>query len=231
MTHKNTHLRTIRSFVRRAGRMTKAQQQAIDTLWQDYGIDVQDNQQLDLDNIFSRQATKHLEIGFGRGEALLSMAQHFPEHDYLGIDIHLPGIGHVLNEVGKQNITNIRVIEADAVEILTHHLADQSLDTVYLFFPDPWHKKRHHKRRLVQPPFIHLLAQRIKPNGLLHLATDWEEYAQQMLSVLEASNDFINLTGKGQFSPRPSSRPETKYEKRGQRLGHQVWDLLYQRKN
>jgi len=170
-----------------------------------------------------------LEIGFGRGDALVTMAKAHPEHDYLGIDVHLPGIGHLLMQIEAMQLTNVRIINADAAEVLQHHLPPDSLDAVYLFFPDPWSKKRHHKRRLVQPEFVTLLAKLIKSNGYLHLATDWEDYAQQMLQVLETTPEFINFVIDGGFAPRPPNRPLTKFEQRGLRLGHGVWDLLYHR--
>ena len=213
----------IRSFVRRSGRITISQRKAIDKLWPVYGIEIAG--ELNLDMLFGRKAEKHLEIGFGNGDSLIDMAISNPDYDYLGIDIYTSGIGHLLIKIEEKQLTNIRIIQADAVEILTDNLTS-SLDAVYLFFPDPWPKKRHHKRRLIQPAFINLLAQRIKSNGKLHLATDWENYAQHMLSVLEASPEFTNYTDT--FSPRPE-RPLTKFEQRGLRLGHKVWDLLYRR--
>jgi len=217
----------IRSFVRRSGRITKAQQHALDTLWSIYGVDT--DQMLDLDTLFGRKAEKHFEIGFGRGDTLVTMAKTHPEHDYFGIDVHRPGIGHLLMEIKAAQLTNVRVLCADAVDVLQYHLPPQSLDTVYLFFPDPWPKKRHHKRRLVQSDFVQLLAGRIKSGGCLHLATDWQNYAEHILQVLEAAPEFVNCVTGGGFSPRPSTRPLTKFEQRGLRLGHDVWDLLYLR--
>ncbi|MFK5971005.1 MAG: tRNA (guanosine(46)-N7)-methyltransferase TrmB [Candidatus Marithrix sp.] len=214
----------IRSFVRRNGRITISQRKAIDKLWPVYGVEIAG--ELNLDTLFGRKAEKHVEIGFGNGDSLIEMAASNPDYDYLGIDVYTSGIGHLLIKIEETQLTNIRIVHADAVEILTHNLTS-ALDTVYLFFPDPWPKKRHHKRRLIQPAFINLLAQRIKPNGKFHLATDWENYAQHMLSVLEASLEFTNYTNT--FSPRPPERPLTKFEQRGLRLGHKVWDLLYRR--
>jgi len=222
------NLRTIHSFVRRSGRITHAQQHALEHLWDKYVLP--EKQSIDWENAFNRQnAQRHLEIGFGMGEALWTMAQAHPEHDYLGIEVHKAGVGRVLSNVEKLEIQNVRVCCEDAIQVLNEQLPRQSLDAVYIYFPDPWPKKRHHKRRLIQPSFVKLLAQVLKPQALLHLATDWENYAEHMLDVLEDTENFTNLHGKKQFAPRNSERPLTKFEKRGQRLGHQVWDLSYQR--
>lgn len=222
------NLRPIRSFVRRNGRITPAQQRALDTFSKQYIIEIQD-EKLDLDQIFGRTAAKHLEIGFGRGEALLAMAMAYPENDYIGIEVHLPGVGSVLNEAAKLNLTNLRVICHDAVEVLEKHLVVQSLDQIYIFFPDPWHKSRHHKRRLIQEKFIHTLANCLKSGAGVKLATDWEEYAEQMRQTFENSTEFCNCIRPNSFAPRCEERPLTKFERRGQRLGHGVWDLCYQR--
>ena len=218
---------TIRSFVRRSGRITTAQQRALTHLWDKYSLDTE--RLLDLNSLFGRPAEKHLEIGFGMGETLLNMAQTHPEQDYLGIDVYLPGIGRVLMQIEKYALTNVRICCADAVKVLQQCLPDQSLDTIYIFFPDPWPKKRHQKRRLIQQPFVSSLAQSLKQEGFLYLATDWQDYAQQMLTVLEEHPLFNNYAGKGCFANRPEERPLTKFERRGQKLGHPVWDLLYQR--
>jgi tRNA (guanine-N7-)-methyltransferase len=216
----------IPSFVRRKGRISKAQKRALDTLWPRYGIEV--NKVLDLEALFGRQAEKHLEIGFGRGDALVAMAKAHPEHDYIGIDIYRPGIGYLLLQIEAAELTNVRIICADAVEVLQQYLPPHCLDAVYLFFPDPWPKKRHHKRRLVQAEFLKLLAQRLKSGAIFHLATDWENYAEQMLAELEAAPEFLNTIPAAGFAPR-QERPLTKFEQRGLRLGHGVWDLIYQR--
>lgn len=218
----------IRSFVRRSGRMTPAQQRALETLWPHYGID--SGNKLNLEEVFGRKAPKHLEIGFGMGDALIEMAKTHPEQDYLGVDVHWPGIGSLLLKIHTMQLSNIRILCGDIVEILQHSWPSQSLDVVYLFFPDPWPKKRHHKRRLVQSSFVHLLAEKMSPGAHLHLATDWQDYAEHMLQVLESASPFTNPIGKGCFAPRPLDRPVTKFEQRGQRLGHGVWDLLYQRR-
>ncbi|MCK5876342.1 MAG: tRNA (guanosine(46)-N7)-methyltransferase TrmB [Candidatus Marithrix sp.] len=215
----------IRSFVRRSGRITDSQRKAMEQLWPRYGIEI--TEQLNLNTLFERSAEKHLEIGFGNGDTLVTTAESHPEHDYIGIDVYKSGIGHLLIKIETAQLTNVRVIQADAVEILRDNLPPSCLDAIYIFFPDPWPKKRHHKRRLIQADFVGLLAQRLKSGGKLHLATDWENYAQQMLAVLEASPEFVNCASG--FSKRPSERPLTKFEQRGLRLGHGVWDLLYKR--
>ena len=224
---------TIRSFVRRSGRITSSQRQALAKLQQRYALPdcladpLAQDERVDLDILFQRQAPRHLEIGFGMGEALLSVAAAHPNKDYLGIEVYPPGVGRVLSEIDKQEINNIRVWATDAVEVLARRLPENSLDAVAIFFPDPWPKKKHHKRRIIQAPFIDLLARCLKPKGRLFLATDWAEYAEQMLSLLDADSHFINQAGKGQFTPRPDERPLTKFERRGQRLGHQIFDLIY----
>ncbi|MCV6639389.1 tRNA (guanosine(46)-N7)-methyltransferase TrmB [Candidatus Albibeggiatoa sp. nov. NOAA] len=221
--------REIRSFVRRNGRITKSQQQALASLSDEYVLTTESDTCFDFDTIFGRDAEKHLEIGFGAGDALVSMAKMHPERDFIGIEVYLAGIGQVLSQIEKHDLTNIRLLNADAVQVLTHHIAPSSLDCTYIFFPDPWHKKRHNKRRLVQTEFLDLIVPKLKAKGLIRLATDWEEYAQQMLDVLETYPSLENQTGQGQFAPRFEERPLTKFERRGQRLGHGVWDLLYQK--
>jgi tRNA (guanine-N7-)-methyltransferase len=229
LEQKASH-RTIRSFVRREGRLTRGQEHALTELWPVYGIN-NDASVLDLDAVFGRTAVKILEIGFGNGKSLAQMAATHPENDYLGIEVHRPGVGSLLILAEEQNLSNLRVICDDAVEVLNHRIPDASLDQVQIFFPDPWHKKRHHKRRIIQPTFIRLIAQKLKSGGRLHLATDWEDYARQMSEVLKHSPDFENTSHTNDFVPRPDYRPLTKFEQRGQRLGHGVWDLVYRRKN
>jgi tRNA (guanine-N7-)-methyltransferase len=219
--------RRIRSFVRREGRMTRAQQQALQRLADVYLIP--ENALHDLDHVFRRRAPRALEIGFGMGDALAVMAKARPQCDYLGIEVHRPGVGGLLLRLEKDAVDNVRVICADAVEVLQHHLPDASLDAVYLFFPDPWPKKRHHKRRIVQTGFAELVWRKLKPGGIFHMATDWEDYARQMLAVMEAAPGYQNAAGAGAFAPRPRERPLTKFERRGQRLGHGVWDLVFTR--
>jgi len=228
--HDNTHhLRRIRSFVLREGRMTPAQQRAFETHWARFGIDYSGNAQ-DLDARFGRQAAHVLEIGFGNGEALAWASEHDLARDYIGVEVHGPGVGRLMNALAARNATNVRLYKHDAVEVLENEIAPGSLAEVRIWFPDPWHKKRHNKRRIVQPEFVALLATRVAPGGLLHLATDWEPYAQHMLEVMEASPDWRNDIGPGQFAEKPAWRIETHFERRGLRLGHGVWDLLYRRR-
>lgn len=219
--------RPIRSFVLRVSRTSNAQRRAVDELLPRYGIAFA-TRAVDLDGIYGRHAPRVLEIGFGMGEALAALAQAQPGRDFLGIEVHTPGVGNLLKLVESNGLTNVRVISHDAVEVLTLMIPPDSFDGVHVFFPDPWPKKRHHKRRLIQPAFVRLLASRIRPGGYLHLATDWVEYAEQMLDVLKAEPALLN-TGDG-YAPRPESRPLTKFETRGIRLGHEVRDLLFRRK-
>jgi tRNA (guanine-N7-)-methyltransferase len=224
-----TSKRPIRSFVMRAGRMTSGQSRALKELWPRYGVDYA-KEPLDFDRLFGRHAPRTLEIGFGNGEHLAALAAAHPERDYLGIEVHRPGVGHLLMLAGASGATNLRVSDHDAVEVLREQIPEASLDEVLVLFPDPWHKKRHHKRRLIQPPFVGLLASRLKAGGVLRLATDWEDYALQMLEVLRGAPAlFMNLSPTGDWMPRPEERAPTRFEKRGARLGHGVWDLAFQR--
>ena len=219
--------RHIKSFVLRQGHLSPAQQRALDTLYPQFGIDYT-GQPLDLAQAFGRTAPRILEIGFGMGQATAAIAAAHPEQDYLGIEVHGPGVGSLLKLVGENRLTNIRVIRHDAVEVVREMLPVDCLDGIHVFFPDPWHKKRHNKRRLIQPAFVELLVSRLKPGGYLHLATDWEDYAVQMLEVLSACPALAN-TADG-YAPRPDYRPLTKFEQRGIRLGHGVWDLVFTRR-
>ena len=221
------HPRAIRSFVLRQGHMTAAQQRAIDTLWPQYGLDYR-AEPLDLAQTFGRAAPKVLEIGFGMGTATVEIARRLPDTDFLAADVHGPGVGNLLKLIEEQGIANIRVMRHDAVEIVENMLADNSLDGIHIFFPDPWHKKRHHKRRLIQAHFVAKLLPKLKSGGYIHLATDWEEYAVQMLDVLRAFPGLEN-TAEG-YAPTPAYRPETKFEARGKRLGHGVWDLVFKKR-
>jgi tRNA (guanine-N7-)-methyltransferase len=219
--------RPIRSFVVRAGRMTAGQSRALEDLWPRYGLDYSP-QQLSLDDVFGRAAARTLEIGFGNGEHLAALAAAHPERDYFGVEVHRPGVGHLLMLAASNNLANLRVSTHDAVEVLREQIPPGSLHEVLVLFPDPWHKKRHHKRRLIQPPFVELLASRLTTDGVLRLATDWEPYAQQMLEVLSACGRFVNLAPDGDWMPAPPRAP-TRFEKRGARLGHGVWDLAFRR--
>lgn len=220
--------RTIRSFVMRSGRATVAQLRALEELWPIFGID--SSEPLDLDVLFGRSAPHMLEIGFGAGEALLTFAQAHPDIDCVGIEVHRPGVGHLMLGAQTAGLKNLRVLDHDAVEVLRDQLAPASLDIVHIFFPDPWHKKRHHKRRLIQAPFVALLARVMRPHSTLRLATDWQHYAEQMREVLDASADFENVAGNAGFVARTELRPLTRFERRGHRLGHGVWDLEYRRR-
>ena len=220
--------RTVRSFVIRGGRQTAAQQRAMDELWPHYGVEFS-AQTIDLDQIFGRQAPRMLEIGFGAGEALLAFTQAHPELDCIGVEVHKPGVGHLLLGAQTAGLKNLRVICHDAVEVLQQQLAPASLQLIHIFFPDPWHKKRHHKRRLIQPEFVELLARVLAVGGTLRLATDWEHYAMQMREVIDASSSFANDAPDTGFVARSEERPLTRFERRGHRLGHGVWDLSYTR--
>jgi len=216
--------RPIRSFVLRQGRMSVAQQRAHDNLKAVYGIPYA-VQALDLAAAFGRDAPKILEIGFGMGDATAIIASAHPENDYLGIEVHGPGVGSLLNQIQERALTNLRIIQHDAVEVLRDMIPDASLAGVHIFFPDPWHKKRHHKRRLIKPDLIALIANKLVPGGYLHCATDWEDYAIQILEVLSGEPTLTN-TADG-YAPRPAYRPLTKFEQRGIRLGHGVWDIVF----
>lgn len=220
-------LRRIRSFVRREGRLTTGQQRALDQLWPLYGIEP--DQPLELAAIFGRQAPCTLEIGFGNGASLAAMAEAAPEQDFIGVEVHRPGVGHLLQEIESRQLHNLRVLCTDAVEVLERQIPDASLHRVLLFFPDPWHKKKHHKRRILQRHFIDLLARRLQPGGRFHMATDWQDYAEHMLAEMEQATAFRNTAGAGQYAEQPAYRPTTKFERRGRRLGHGVWDLVYER--
>jgi len=219
--------RSICSYVLRQGRTTAAQARAHRELAPVYGIPFA-AEPLDLDRAFWRAAPRVLEIGFGMGETTAAIAAAHPETDYLAIEVHTPGVGSLLNRIAALGLANVRVIQHDAVEVLERMIPSAALDGVHLFFPDPWPKKRHHKRRLVQAPFARLLAARLKPGGYVHAATDWEDYAHQILAVLAAEPALENAADG--FAPRPESRPQTKFERRGVGLGHRVWDVVFRRR-
>jgi tRNA (guanine-N7-)-methyltransferase len=218
--------RRIRSFVLRAGRTTPAQERALKLLWPCYGIDLGEAV-LDLEAIFGRSAPRCLEIGFGVGEVIGALARNNPHIDYLGIEVHRAGVGRLLLHAQALALKNLRIVCDDAVEVLRQYIEDESFDEVLVFFPDPWHKKRHHKRRLVDPPFIASVAGKLRHGGILRLATDWQDYAEQMLAVCNANPKFKSLSPDLSVVARPDFRPATRFERRGERLGHGVWDLAY----
>ena len=228
-TEDGKFMRRIRSFVRREGRLTKGQERALQELWPVMGVEFRD-EMLDLTALFGREAPVVLEIGFGMGKSLVEMAAAAPEKNFIGIEVHRPGVGACLTSAQEAGITNLRLFCHDAVEVLGQMIPDQSIDTLQLFFPDPWHKSRHHKRRIVQPAFVQMLRPKLKIGGVFHMATDWENYAEHMLEVMNAAEGFVN-TMEGDYAPRPDSRPLTKFEQRGHRLGHGVWDLLFARQS
>lgn len=219
--------RKIRSFVMRTGRMTEGQKLALEKGWPKFGLE-HNNGQLNLEELFGRTTPVVFEIGFGNGDSLAEMATAHPEADFIGVEVHTPGVGRLLHHILDGELSNLRVFREDAIEVLHDCIPDHSLDSVQLFFPDPWHKKRHHKRRIVQPEFAQLLHTKLVKGGTFHMATDWQNYAEHMLEVMDAAPGFENIAGAGCYQPsRPSHRPETKFEQRGQRLGHGVWDLIY----
>lgn len=221
--------RAIRSFVVRAGRMTAGQERAWQELWPKYGIDPGTGP-IDFPAVFGRTAPVTFEIGFGNGESLVALALAHPERDFIGLEVHRPGVGHLMLRCESAGLANVRVVCQDAIEILQQHVADGALDEVLLYFPDPWPKKRHHKRRIVQPGFTELVARRLGPAGILRMATDWQPYAEHMLAVASACASLRNDSADGSFVPRPDNRPLTRFEQRGKRLGHGVWDLAFRKR-
>ena len=227
MPEQKAH-RHIRSFSRRIGRITEHQKFALENFLPLYGIE-HTKEPLDFEKIFEKSAPLNVEIGFGMGEALIAMAKDKPHENYLGIDVHTPGVGNLLNEVNSLSLNNIRVISFDAVEVLKHQITNKSINSFCIFFSDPWHKNKHQKRRLINESFVKILATKIKPRGKIYLATDWEHYANQMLEVFSANKSFKNLSPTNDYCERIAFRPLTKFEKRGQRLGHNVWDLVFEK--
>jgi tRNA (guanine-N7-)-methyltransferase len=220
--------RRIRSFVLRQGRLTKGQERALETAWPQFGIDYTENL-LDLSQVFRRNDSKKiLEIGFGMGESTAKIAQTLPDYDFLAVEVHTPGVGSLLKQIEELALTNIRIVQHDAVEVLQNMLVDESLDGIHIFFPDPWHKKRHHKRRLIQAEFVKLLSSKLKVGAYIHVATDWQEYAEWVLEVLNAEPQLQNTVKD--YAEKPNYRPLTKFENRGIKLGHGVWDLVFIRK-
>ena len=219
-------IRKIQSFVRRSGRLTEGQKSGLNELWSDFGVDLPEGK-IDLTLLFAKQQPTVLEIGFGNGDSLLEMAINTPNQNFLGIEVYEAGVGRLINEANKHQLTNLKIIKADAVEVLKYHIKDNSFETFQLFFPDPWHKKKHHKRRIVQTDFLNLISNKLQNGGTIHMATDWENYAEHMMETLEKHPHFKNTMGAHKYSLRPKHRPITKFERRGERLGHGVWDLIF----
>ncbi|MEQ3512973.1 tRNA (guanosine(46)-N7)-methyltransferase TrmB [Pseudoalteromonas sp. SS15] len=228
--NEGKYIRKVRSFVKREGRLTKGQAAAIEKCWSSMGLEHSQGL-LDFSQVFGNDNDVVLEIGFGMGKSLVEMAKNAPHLNFIGIEVHRPGVGACLMEADEAGLTNLRVFEHDAVEVLADCIADGSLTTMQLFFPDPWHKKRHHKRRIVQPEFVESLRQKLKIGGVFHMATDWENYAEHMLEVMTAAPGYENISETQDYVPRPDNRPLTKFEQRGHRLGHGVWDLMFKRSN
>ncbi len=222
--------KSIRSFVIRGGRITDGQKAAFDRSWPNYGLSLYDGL-IDPSTIFSREAPLVVEVGFGMGDSLLEMMEAEPEKDFVGIEVHPPGVGRLINSADKLGLKNLRVFMADATDVLQDCFQDSSIDRLQLYFPDPWHKKKHHKRRIVQTEFIDLVKAKLKPGGVFHLATDWENYAEQMLELLNDFPGLKNLSPLNLSVDRPAFRPITKFEKRGNRLGHGVWDLMFSKES
>ncbi|WP_353536932.1 tRNA (guanosine(46)-N7)-methyltransferase TrmB [Colwellia sp. KU-HH00111] len=220
------YIRKVRSFVKREGRLTKAQERALNDHWQTMGLNHSDGL-INTNSLFNNDHPVVLEIGFGMGKSLVEMAKAAPELNFIGVEVHKPGVGACIATAIEQDLENLKVYEHDAIEVLADCIPDNSLTTVQLFFPDPWHKKKHHKRRIVQADFVEAIRKKLKVGGVFHMATDWENYAECMLADMQSANGYINLSTTNDYVPRPDSRPLTKFENRGQRLGHGVWDLQF----
>ncbi|GLX84342.1 tRNA (guanine-N(7)-)-methyltransferase [Thalassotalea loyana] len=222
------YIRTVRSFVKREGRLTKGQAHALENFWSEMGLNHEDGM-IDSKALFGNDNPVTLEIGFGMGKSLVEMAKNAPDINFIGIEVHRPGVGACIALAQEKGVKNLKVYEHDAIEILADCIPEQSLTTVQLFFPDPWHKKKHHKRRIVQPEFVETIRQKLKVGGVFHMATDWENYAECMLEDMQTAPGYNNLSETNDYVPRPDSRPLTKFEQRGHRLGHGVWDLQFAR--
>jgi len=220
------YLRKIQSFVRRSGRLSKAQAIGLNELWHDYGVDLTEKK-LDFNKLFLSKNNVTLEVGFGNGDSLLEMAIDQPNQNFLGIEVYEAGVGRLINEANKNKLSNLKIVKDDAVEVLENNILDNSISYFQLFFPDPWHKKKHHKRRIIQRSFLDLLSKKLKHDGVVHIATDWENYAEHILDSLESHSHFKNCAGDHMYSLRPKNRPLTKFENRGQKLGHGVWDIIF----
>ena len=220
------YLRKIQSFVRRSGRISKAQSIGLNELWHDYGVDLNEKK-LDFNKLFLSKNNVTLEVGFGNGDSLLEMAIDQPNQNFLGIEVYEAGVVRLINEANKNKLSNLKIIKDDAVEVLKNNILDNSISHFQLFFPDPWHKKKHHKRRIVQISFLDLLSNKLKKDGIVHIATDWENYAEHIMELLESHSHFKNCAGDHMYSLRPKNRPLTKFENRGQKLGHGVWDIIF----
>jgi len=219
-------MRKIQSFVRRTRKLSKAQATALHELWSDYGVSLTDKQ-LNFGKLFMNSHDVTLEVGFGNGDSLLEIATQQPQQNFLGIEVYEAGVGRLINEANKRQLINLKIIKEDAVEVLQNHINDDSLSKFQLFFPDPWHKKRHHKRRIIQMSFLDILAKKLKKGGIVHIATDWEDYAKHIIETLESHQHFKNTIRDHIYSPRPKHRPLTKFENRGQKLGHGIWDIIF----
>lgn len=226
-----SHLRKVRSFARRQSRMSDIHRQALIAHWPRFGVEPIASEQLNDVALFGRAAPLYIEIGFGNGDTLLHLAEQQPQHNFLGIEVHRPGLGRVVYELGERNLSNVRVVCADAVEVLRDHITDNVLTGIYIFFPDPWPKRKHHKRRLINAEFAQLIARKLAPGGMMHMATDWEHYAHHALATLNACSALTNQNSGAGFAPRPSYRPLTKFESRGKTLGHPIHDLIFLKAN
>lgn len=225
---EGVYIRQVRSFVKREGRLTKGQEKALEDFWPTMGLEHK-NGMLDFNQVFGNDNPVVMEIGFGMGKSLVEMAKNAPEKNFIGIEVHRPGVGACLMDAAEAGLTNLRVFEHDAIEVLADCIPKDSLSCMQLFFPDPWHKKRHHKRRIVQAEFAENIRTSLEFGGIFHMATDWENYAEHMVEVMNQAPGYENIATDGDYVPRPDHRPLTKFEQRGHRLGHGVWDLMYKR--